>query len=793
MKPRELVGLVLIALLVVALFFYKTTFGELVPFPGELLVSEYKPWQSESFLGYNPGSVPHKAQYPDTLRQLYPWRTLAIRMWKAGQPPLWNPYNFSGAPLLANFQSATLYPLNFLSLILPQVWSWTVLVSLQPLLALIFTYLYCRKLNLGMLASLLAAIAYAFSAFMTVWLEYNSVGQAILWLPLILLATEELRGKFTSCWAIVLTISIAFSLLAGHPQVFFYLFIFGLVYAWFRKRHVKEFSQTACLMLLGLGLTGAQLVPGLELIAQAARSPHPIDIYLSKILIQPWQLLMLMVPDFFGNPATRTYWLGDTYVGKVTAVGLVALIFAVLSLKLLIRENLVRFYAVSAVVILTLITANPLSALLYLWQLPVVSSSSPTLASFILAFSLVVLAAFGVDFWQKKLPKLLPLLTALTPLMLIMATLWLAMVFLPKITNLSWATHLPVGKRSLILETLVLATTVVILAAGATKPKFKSLAVLCLILLEAFDLFVSFRKFNPFVPAALVFPETDVFSFLQEQKTIDRFWGHGAASVQPNFSTQYSLFSPEGYDPLYPKRYGEFIQSSVDGKIETTFTDQTRSDAVVTPSYNDSLSDNPYRLKVLDLLGTNYFLDRSENASTEKSFPPDRFSLISQFGSWKLFKNLKAAPRFFLAAGFETFDNNHDFEKKFFNPSFDVQSVILLEKKLPEILGRPSLSDKVSLLVYRPNEVVFQTTTKESRLLFLSDIKYPGWRALIDGRETEIFRADYAFRSVFVPAGEHRVRFIFQPASFTIGASISLASLAALGVLIIIRRLRGYA
>ena len=63
----------------------------------------------------------------------------------------------------------------------------------------------------------------------------------------------------------------------------------------------------------------------------------------------------------------------------------------------------------------------------------------------------------------------------------------------------------------------------------------------------------------------------------------------------------------------------------------------------------------------------------------------------------------------------------------------------------------------------------------------MSDTFYPGWKAYVDERETKIYRADYAFRAIFVPSGKHTVIFSFNPKSFKIGAIIS-----GVGVLLIV-------
>src|SRR5207302_5504717 len=135
MKLKEIIYIFLLFFLITSVFFYNTFRHGYVPIPGDLLISEYNPWKTFSYLGYAPGSYPNKAQYFDVIRQLYPWKTLSMSLLKQGTFPLWNPYNFSGAPLFANFQSAILYPLNILYIFFSQSIVWTILVFLQPFLA----------------------------------------------------------------------------------------------------------------------------------------------------------------------------------------------------------------------------------------------------------------------------------------------------------------------------------------------------------------------------------------------------------------------------------------------------------------------------------------------------------------------------------------------------------------------------------------------------------------------------------------------------------------------------------
>ncbi|WP_423130095.1 YfhO family protein [Gaoshiqia sp. Z1-71] len=84
----------------------------------------------------------------------------------------------------------------------------------------------------------------------------------------------------------------------------------------------------------------------------------------------------------------------------------------------------------------------------------------------------------------------------------------------------------------------------------------------------------------------------------------------------------------------------------------------------------------------------------------------------------------------------------------------------------------------VRLLEYRPNYLKYSARVGNgTSLAVFSEIYYPkGWKAYIDGEETEHLRANYVLRALPVPAGEHEIEFKFEPASYFIGNKVSLAS-----------------
>ncbi|HMQ55277.1 MAG TPA: YfhO family protein, partial [Anaerolineae bacterium] len=88
-----------------------------------------------------------------------------------------------------------------------------------------------------------------------------------------------------------------------------------------------------------------------------------------------------------------------------------------------------------------------------------------------------------------------------------------------------------------------------------------------------------------------------------------------------------------------------------------------------------------------------------------------------------------------------------------------------------------------------PQSLSLSVSTPTPALLVLSEPYYPGWQATVDGQSAPILRANYLLRAIPVPAGEHRIELVFQPWSFTLGAIISLLTLIAVSVtLVLIRR-----
>ena len=103
-----------------------------------------------------------------------------------------------------------------------------------------------------------------------------------------------------------------------------------------------------------------------------------------------------------------------------------------------------------------------------------------------------------------------------------------------------------------------------------------------------------------------------------------------------------------------------------------------------------------------------------------------------------------------------------------------------IDKKFKDQITKTSYpvleNEKIELVSYQPDELVYKYSASEEKLAVFSEIYYPaGWKSYIDGKESKYFRTDYVLRGMIVPAGSHEIRFVFKPASYIVGNKISLA------------------
>lgn len=742
----------LLIVLTTLLFFFPI-FSSKIPFPGDLLIN-HNPYKGESYLGYLPGTYPNKAQGRDVITQLYPWKYFAIEEIKKGQIPFWNPYNFSGNPQMANFQTAVFYPLNIIYLIFPFNLAWTIFIMLQPILAGIFMYIFLSKaLNLSRFSSFIGGIAFAFSSYMAVWIEYGNIGSTLLWLPLVLFLVKKLYEKITALSFLLLVLSLTACLLAGYIQVAFYIYSLSFAYFLFLLFLNKDLWLRKVLFLLlasfiPLCLAAFQILPTLELFSLSTRGSYTLE-QISGQLLPTYHWATVLASDFFGNPASRNYFAPGTYIERVMYIGVLLIFFTALAVRF-VKTKEVRFFVFVGLLSLILATNLPGVKYFYTLPIPVISTTVPTRELSIFIFALIVLGSIGLNFFisKKEVKSKLPLFFILA-----FVFLWIA----------AFALGLKVSQKNLILPSVLAVATVFIFYNFRRLGKLGLVGIAAIVI---FDLLYFFNKITPFSPVEFTYPETPIISYLKKNTGINRFWGYGDAYIEPNFQTFDKTFSPEGNDPLRIAAYGELLASSKEGIIPKALP---RPDANIAPGYGlTDLRSNFHRQRILNLLGIKYLLHRADGSST---FPTETYHPVFQTGAWQVYENRSVLPRYFMTGQFFKANNKEEVLSKIYDENFNLRNTLIIETD-PNMLIESD--GEVELVSYLPQKIMFNTKSEGNSLLFLSDNYYPGWKAKIDGKDSKVLIANYSFRAVEVPKGKHSVEFYYYPEKFLVGLKIAL-------------------
>lgn len=721
-----------------------------VPIPADTIIGLYHPYRDLVKSDF-PNGYPFKNfLITDPVRQTYVWKELSVASLKGGELPLWNPYEMAGKPLLANFQSGVFYPLNLILFLTPFYLSWSMFIMLQSILGGIFLYLYLKNLNLDKRAVFLACISFIFSGFATAWLEWGTVLQTAIWFPLILYTTDNIisalqkeKKKFYIN-SFILLFALLSSFFAGHLQTFFYIFGASILYILLSlytsgSNKVKKIIPLIIIFLIFNFISSFQLIPTLQFIKFSARAVDQNFLNSQGFFLPYSHLVQFIAPDFFGNPSTMNYWGTWNYGELVSYVGFIPLAFAISAF--FIRRKKVLYF--SLLFLASLIFALPtlFGRLVYIYQIPLISTAQPTRLLFLSTFSLSVLSAFGFNAYLKK-RNTKRLALSLSILGFILICCWV-FVLSGNLSIFKSPANVEVARRNLILPTII-ASSLILVILITLKTKYEKLVNLGIILLLVFstaDLLRFSSKFNVFSPREFLYPPTKITEFLKSDNSIFRTSSSDDRILPPNFLTHYRIQSIEGYDPLYLDSYGKFIAAMERGKPD--ISEPYGFNRIITPAN--------YSSDLYDFLNVKYVFSLVPIKSR-------KYRLILEEGETKLYENLSYLPRAFFARKIIVTGNDQESIDKIFSSNLANVAVVSRE-------GNNSLKDRayqvgeVEIVSYGENKIVLKTKNLKEGFLVISDVYYPSWHAKIDGIESRILRTNLAFRGLVVPAGIHQITF----------------------------------
>lgn len=695
---------------------------------------------------------------PDVITQIYPWKRVTVDAWKHGELPLWNPFSFSGTSHVGNYQSAVFSPINALFFMLPEIHAWSIMILLQPILSGLFMFLFLRRLRVSAASSVFGSIAFMFCGFIVVWLAYGTLAYAVLFLPLILYGIDTYITD-NKKWAIVLAVlALGLSFLSGHFQMSLYVFMYAISFLVYHAIVTKNKRRTVIALFfifLGVSIAAPQILPAFKSYTMAVRS----SMFLKGEVI-PWQyLITIFSPDFYGNPVTRNDWFGH-YAEWASFIGVAPLFLALFAIWHNGKNQVIRYFSVMAVSILLLAFQTPLVDLLFALRIPVLSTSAASRIIVLVSFSLAVLSGFGLDAlasaWEKTKRKKFAVwwLTSI----IFIGIVWIILKFAHPLSP----EKLAVAIRNSYLPTFLLAATLGVAGLGFFIPKrFRILLLYLLVLITAFDSYRFASKWMPFDPAGLVYPQLSVISTLQTLVRRDQARVFG--NIGNEVGSAFGIPLIEGYDAVYQQRYGRLITATETGK-----TKEVNRSVVALNKHGKYTED------VLQLLGVRYYAHKKSDARLPWAYPfweLSQYDRIWEDEHFEIIENKKSLPRAFLASSYVVATGEESILEVLFESGIDKRETLVLEQT-PAF--EPEAGEGVATIAsYLTGHIAIETASKVPKLLFLSDVYDSGWRADIDGKPVELYRADYDFRAVPVPAGTHTVRMRYAPREITVGFAIA--------------------
>ncbi|HEX6977571.1 MAG TPA: DUF6044 family protein [Patescibacteria group bacterium] len=762
----------------VFIFFWKVVLRGFVPVPADLLVGAYLPWSDYKW-GYSTGVPVKNPIVSDSISFTYPLRILGVDLLKSNQWPLWNPYLLQGTPLLADFQSAPFSPTNILYLLFNNVTAWSWQVVLQHIVGFVFCYILLRHWKASKLGSLIGSFSFAFSGFFIIWSQWNAHALATAFLPLILYFEDQFLITKKYKYGVGISISLCLQIFSGYPQIVLYTLmgmgILWLVRIWGDKKWVLKSLFLSIFVALGIGLAAFQVLPANELVTYSQRNVESLTY--EWVFLFPKEVITLFAPDYFGNHATQNYWGPKNYLGTIGYVGIVAFTLAVVGLRNVKRRE-VKFLWLSLVLSLILAFQNPISV--FLWDRNVLGLKAgvfyKSLSLFILAVS--VGAGFGVDILlsvKQKVKVVLPLIIPLLVIVIyILITFYLYQTTKgnPELSLLRGTPKYTVGLRNLVFPGVVLVMVGGLLFVMQRFKNLRKIGVLLLFVLMIVELFRFGWKFSPFVSKDIVYPTTPVWDFLIKEKGKGvPFRVSGGDITSVNLNVPYKIEFLGGYEAVYPLVEAKFIAAVNSGNSNGT------------PQDRFGIVSNPTS-KLTNLMNMKYLFIKTGSLYDKK-----RFTSVFTDKSVTILENREVLPRAFVVHDWEVEKDEKVAMMSLLESNFPLGKKIIFEEPVQVGISGGATSDKVEVVSYNENESMYSVQSTKDGFLFVSDTYYPGWKAYVDGKETKILRADFAFRAISVSEGKHTVEMVYKPESFFNGLKISGVSVI-VGLVVFLARKR---
>jgi len=734
-----------------------------------------------------------------------------------GVDVLWMPYFFSGMPTFGNVAYSP-HNVNYLGTAIVKVlnllylnakWGW---IIVHYLLGGVFMFFLMRTWKFSRSVALLAAIAFMLTpnAIGLAGEGHGSKLMALMYLPAIFLLSHLLFERRDLLSFGLFSAAIGTLLLTNHMQIVYYVLLVIGLYSLYKL--VWEFRSDKLIAAKRSALFVGAIIIGLCISSYIYLSVYEYSTfsirgggtagstggltydYATNWSWNPWETIIYLVPSFFGfssqypstwqgqtNVSLPLYWGDMPFHTSTEYIGIIPILLA--AIALVYKRNRVTIFFGVLTLVIFLVSLGKYFPVFYnvlFHYLPLFNKFRiPSMILHLVPFTVGILAAYGLTFLlevhdtakiEKLKRALLYVSGGLAALMIIgflfkssvyqtLSGSWfvkedenygeqtrqLIAAFKPLRFDLLWTDYLK-------FVFIFVASAGAIIAFLNKKIRTGGLSAILIGILLIDLIIIDVKFINPKPSQGLEenFQPDATIAFLKQQSGLFRVFPVGGNLFMDNTFAYHGITSVGGYSPAKLKIYQTMLDSCMYKGADPSF---------------------PINMNMVNMLNVKYLV-------LDGQLPEGRFSLanIDQGRKRLTYLNPAALPRTFFVKKAAVAANQTMVFAELNSPQFDAATTAVVEKPLPQELTSPD-STSAEIAEYKSREIAIKAYTSSPGLLVLSEVYYPaGWKAYIDGTETEIYKTNYILRSVIVPKGGHTVTFKFDPPLYNIGWNLSRAA-----------------
>lgn len=675
----------------------------------------------------------------------------------SGSVPLWNPYYYSGHPFIANPQTFVFYPATLLFAALPLPWAFNTDTLLHIYLAAAGIYCFVLLITESRSSGLASAVVYSLSGyFMTrIYAGHLTMIHTAALLPWIFYLFE--KGYKTGQTRFFLITGLVFGLqiLSGEPQNNYYTVLFLAVYALIRHfstsrpAHWPFYQPVAFLVLILLvafGISAVQVLPSLEFMSLSDRAEKTYQ-FATAYSFPPQNFFTFLVPVIENSSLKPD-------VEFAGYIGIPAIILAGIGAAFYRHSPHTWCFRIMALIAAAIMLGKytPLYHLFYNCLPGIATFRIPARCLVIFTFSMSALTGLGIQHVCQ---------TAITRKQHI-AGIGLCAVLLMCLFAGAAFFQVPLVSKDIVLAVAFFVVAFVILDLGRFV-KNKSVVAGVIIAVLFIDLYLAYHSQTPTINQNEVLKKQSYERLFGN----DRGFYRVASPLDALVGANFHYYNVNAYTPVVLGRYFRFMHETANAPVDT---------------------------KTRHTLNPQIF---SRNSVFSSKVLGIKYALIKNKDGFELITAEQVMPRATLVSNALFLPRLEDHLQYIKRPDFDPQKQVLLEAVPPENvppnpkgMEAPPDGNNVTITKYQPNQIELNYVSDSDTYLVLSELFYPGWQAYIDGNKVQILRADYLLRAVPLTAGRHNVVFVYRPASFLIGAAITIFTLLLLGAISLLLRFR---